>query len=120
MSELEREKGQYLGTEVNGRWWKTYRRDGLSLRGNGHYWIENDALMFHRLLTKEPFRIPLAAITGARIGSRHGGKWLAGSPIVKIDWTASDGTRLSNGIGVRQREAAEALVELLRQLTEDT
>jgi len=104
-----------VGTEVNGRWWKTYRRDGFFLRGNGHYWIENDALLFHRMLTKEPFRISLAAITGARIGSWHAGKWLAGSPIVKIEWIAGDGARLSSGIGMRHRAAAEALVAELQR-----
>ena len=117
MAEPERLTGQYLGTEVDSKWWKRYRHEGLFMGGNGEYWLEDDALVFHRLLTKEPFRIPFVAMTGARIGTWHAGKWLAGGPIVKIEWTASDGTRLSSGNGMRRREAAEALVaELNRRI----
>lgn len=113
MTEPERHKGQYLGTEIDGKWWKRYRKDGFFLRGNGHYWLEPDVLAFHRLLTSEPLRIPFSAVVSVRIGSWHAGKWLAGSPIVKIDWTAPDGTRLSSGIGMRHRASAEALVATL-------
>ena len=111
MAEPERHKGQYLGTEIDGKWWKRYRKDGFFVRGNGHYWLEPDALAFHRLLTNEPLRIPFSVITGARIGSWHAGKWLLGSPIVKIDWLSPDGARLTSGIGMRHRADAEALVD---------
>ena len=118
MSEPERQSGQYLGTEIDGRWWKAYRRDGFFLRGNGRYWLDADAFVFLRHLTKEPFRIPFAAISGARIGSWHAGKWLAGSPIVKIDWTGPGGDHLSSGIGMRHRDDADALVALLLSVTD--
>ena len=89
------------------------------MRGNGHYWLEANALTFHRLLTKEPLRIPFEVITGARIGSRHAGKWLVGSPIVKIDWTSPDGVRLTSGIGMRHRSDACALIaEMQRRIFE--
>src|SRR5687768_8394364 len=119
MSESVRQSGQYLGTEIDGRWWKAYRRDGFFLRGNGRFRLEADAFVFLRHLTKEAFRIPFAAITGARIGSWHAGKWLAGSPIVKIDWTGLGGEHLSSGIGMRRREDAEALVTLLNSVTNE-
>jgi len=119
--ESERQKAQYVGTEIDGKWWKSYRTDGFLMRGNGHYWLEANALTFHRLLTKEPLRIPFEVITGARIGSRHAGKWLVGSPIVKIDWTSPDGVRLTSGIGMRHRSDADALVaELQRQIAGQT
>lgn len=119
MAEPERHKGQYLGTEIDGRWWKRYRHDGFFVRGNGHYWLEPDALVFHRLLIKEPLRIPYSAITGARIATWHAGKWLTGSPIAKIDWLATDGSRLTSGIGMRHRTDAEALmVEVQRRRNE--
>ena len=59
--------GNYAGTEVDGRWWKR-ARGPLFIKGNGHYRLEPDALVFQRLLLKEPVRVPYAAMTGARIG----------------------------------------------------
>lgn len=105
--------GSYLGTELNGKWWKRYRQDGFFVRGNGHCTLEQDALAFKRLLMKQPLRIPYGAITGVRQGTWHAGKWLAGRPIVKIDWTAPDGSAVSSGIGLGKHETAEALMTAL-------
>lgn len=109
--------GNYAGTERDGRWWKRARQDGLFVKGNGHYWLEDDALCFKRLLLKTPIRIPYTAMTGARIGAWHGGTWLAGRPIVKIAWRGADGAALGTGIGMGRRADAEALVaELERRM----
>lgn len=103
----------YAGTEVNGKWWRAYRKDGFLVRGNGRHAFTDDALTFKRLLMKEPLRIPYAAITGVRTGTWHAGKWLAGRPIVKVDWTAPDGSALSSGFGFATREMAETLIKEL-------
>ena len=105
----------YLGTELNGKWWKRYRHDGFFVRGNGVYTLEDDALTFKRLLLKEPIRIPYSAITCVQQGTWHAGKWLAGRPIVKIDWTAPDGSALSSGFGFATREMAEQLINELNE-----
>lgn len=103
----------YVGTELNGKWWKRYRRDGFFVRGNGTYALEDDAFTFKRLLLKEPLRIPYSAITGVGQGTWHAGKWLAGRPIVKIDWTGPDGSALSSGFGFATQEMAERLTRQL-------
>jgi hypothetical protein len=113
----ERQSGQYLGTEIDGHWWNTYRRHGFFLRGNGHFWLDENAFVFRRRLTSEPMRIPFHAITSIRIGAWHAGKWLADRPIVKIDSTGPNGEHLSSGVGMRRREDAEALVSLLVSIT---
>jgi hypothetical protein len=83
------------------------------MRGNGQCWIEGDSLRFHRLLTNEPLTIPLAAITGVRTGTWHAGKWLAGKPIVKIDWRNAKGRQLSSGFGFANFADSERLVQEL-------
>jgi hypothetical protein len=110
----------YAGTEVGGKWWRRTRAHGLFVKGNGHYWLEPDALVVKRLLVKEPIRIPYAAMAGATIGKAHGGTWLAGRPIVKIGWTSPEGESYSTGLGMGRRADAEALVaELQRRMAVD-
>jgi hypothetical protein len=79
-------KGNYFGTEVDGRWWRRYRRDGLFARGNGEFWMDGDGLHFLRLLTRSPIDIAWAEITGVRLGRWHAGRWGAGHPILKVDF----------------------------------
>jgi hypothetical protein len=39
VTEAEHKKrGSYLGTEVDEKWYKRYRRDGFFARGSGEYW----------------------------------------------------------------------------------
>jgi hypothetical protein len=108
----------YVGTELNGKWWKSYRKDGFFVRGNGLHTFEEDALTFKRLLMKEPLRIPYSAISGVRTGTWHAGKWLAGRPIVKVDWTAPDGSTLSSGFGFATDEMADAMLSELNRMVE--
>lgn len=106
-------KGLYVGTEIDGRWWKRYRAPGFFARGNGSYWFAEGELRFDRALTKELTRIPLAKVTEVTVGTWHAGKWLAGKPIVKVGWEA-DGEQLSSGFGFADRQSADAFVAELR------
>jgi len=101
----------YLGTEVGHKWWKRYRSEGFFMRGNGHFWLEDDAFCFTRIMLKGVLRIPIRSVTGASIGKWHGGTWFAGRPIIKIEWSNAQGDVLTTGIGVRDRETAQAVVE---------
>ena len=47
---IKKRRGHYLGTEVDGKWWSRYRKDGFFARGLGKYWIENSFLYFLRHL----------------------------------------------------------------------
>lgn len=106
-------KAQYVGTEIDGKWWKRYRAAGFFARGNGSYRFADDELRFDRALTKELTRIPLAKVTGVSFGTWHAGMWLAGKPIVKVEWEA-DGERLTSGFGFADRPSAESFVAELQ------
>mgnify|MGYP001567496802 CR=1 FL=1 len=32
-------KGNYLGTEIDEKWWKRYRSPGFFARGSGEFWM---------------------------------------------------------------------------------
>jgi hypothetical protein len=109
----DRGKAQYVGTEIDGRWWKRYRAPGFFARGNGTYRFEAGELVFDRALTKELTRISLVEVMDVTFGTWHAGTWLAGKPIVKVTWE-HDGARLSSGFGFVDRPSAEAFVAGLR------
>ncbi len=96
-------KGHYLGTEIDEKWWKRYRKDRFFARGNGRYWLEEDRFCFHRSLTRSPICIPLEGMEEVRIGKWHAGRWCAGLPVLKILWS-KDGERLSSGFVVSRNE----------------
>ena len=88
--------GLYLGTEIEEKWWKRYRKDKLFARGNGKYWNDDQAFYFLRYFTKEPITIPFKNIIEFKIGKWHAGKWCFGYPILKIIWLKED-LKLSSG-----------------------
>mgnify|MGYP000283042842 CR=1 FL=1 len=63
---MGKKPGSYLGTEIEGKWWKRYREAGFFARGNGEWWIENGALCFRRQLTRTPLVIPFDEVTGEK------------------------------------------------------
>jgi len=88
--------GLYLGTEIEEKWWKRYKKDKLFARGNGKYWIDDQAFYFLRYFTKVPITIPFKNIIECKTGKWHSGKWGFGYPILKILWLKEDVT-LSSG-----------------------
>jgi hypothetical protein len=107
---MGKKPGSYLGTEIEGKWWKRYREDGFFARGNGEWWIENGALCFRRLMTRTPLVIPFDEVTEVKIGTWHAGRWILGRPIFKILWSRK-GLRLSSGFYLEgdRRRAMELL-----------
>jgi hypothetical protein len=97
-------RGHYLGTEIDGKWWRRYRGRGFFSRGSGRYWSDAEAFRFLRHLTRAPLEIPFARVSAVEIGTRHAGRWTAGIPIVKIVWE-EDGHRLSSGFVVSSERA---------------
>lgn len=91
-----RRPGHYLGTVVDGRWWKRWRRDGLFARGNGEWWMEGRVLCFRRLWTRTPIRIELGRVVAVETGAWHAGKWAGGRTVIKLVWE-DEGSRLTAG-----------------------
>jgi len=110
-----RSRGHYLGTEIDGKWWKKYRKDKFFARGNGEYWFDDTALYFHRYLTKHPIEIPFAKVVEVKIGKSHAGRWLFGTRALKLIWE-KHGVKLSSGFVVsRNRQETEAVMADLKR-----
>jgi len=105
-----RRKGHYLGTEINEKWWKRFKKNKFFARGNGEYWIDDTALYFRRYLIKNPIVIPFAEIIEMKFGKSHAGRWLLGSQVLKLNWEKDD-MKLSSGfIFSRNQQETEAVM----------
>ncbi len=110
-----RRKGHYLGTEIDEKWWKRYKKDKFFARGNGQYWIDDTALYFRRYLTKDPVVIPFAKFNEVKIGKSHAGRWLLGPRVLKLIWE-KDGMKLSSGFIIsRNQQETEAIMADLKR-----
>ena len=108
-------KGHYLGTVIDEKWWKRYKKDKFFARGNGEYWFDDTTFYFRRYLTKNPIKIPLSKVAEIRLGKSHAGRWLLGTPVVKFIWE-KDGLQLSSGFLVsRDKHEVESLLSDLKQ-----
>ena len=109
-------KGHYLGTVIDEKWWKRYKKDKLFARGNGKYWFDETTFYFLRYLTKQPIQIPLRKIIRFEIGKSHAGRWLFRQIVLKIIWE-KDGALLSSGfIVARDQQETEKLMAALKRL----
>jgi len=109
-------KGHYLGTVIDEKWWKRYKRDKLFARGNGKYWYDEISFYFLRYLTKQPIQIPLHKIIRFEIGKSHAGRWLFKQKVLKILWK-KDSLLLSSGfIVARNRQETEGVMAALKRL----
>lgn len=107
--------GHYLGTEIDGKWWRRYRRDRMFARGNGTWRQDATALHFKRFFLKS-FAIPFAAVTDVQLGKWHAGRWAAGYPVIKLIWR-KDGLCLGSGfVLTRSLDEAEALRKVFLDL----
>jgi hypothetical protein len=113
---IEKRRGHYLGTEIDGKWWRRYRKDGFFVRGLGEYWIENSFLYFHRYLTLNPIVISLCDVCEVKIGKWHSGSWAGGKPVVKILWE-KDNRKLCSGfvLSADKKETESILSGQVRQ-----
>ena len=111
-----RHKGHYLGTEIDEKWWKRYKKNKFFARGNGEYWFDETAFYFRRYLTKHPIKIDLEKIVEMKIGKSHAGRWLLGSRVLKLIWQEED-QLLSSGFIVSRshRETEAVMADLQRQ-----
>ena len=110
---MEKRKGHYLGTEIDGRWWKRYRADGFFARGSGEWWFDEEYFYFRRYLTKQPIKIPRRRIIRITNGYWHAGKWAAGIPILKMVWER-DTLKLCSGFAVSKKKTE--IMQLVEQL----
>jgi hypothetical protein len=112
---MDRRRGHYLGTEIDGKWWKRYTKERFFARGNGEYWYDDEAFYFLRYLAQDPIVIPFGTVSAAKAGTWHAGRWGSGNLIVKLLW-AHQGQSLSSGfILSHQKPEALRLLDEIRQ-----
>jgi hypothetical protein len=110
---MEKALGHYLGTEIDGQWWRRYAGAGFFARGIGEYWLDGSGLSFLRILLKIPLVIPFASMRSVKLGTFHSGRWNLGRPVVKIEWE-QDRQLLSSGFVVANDwPRAQAFAQLL-------
>ncbi|MDW7761628.1 MAG: hypothetical protein SCM96_13470 [Acidobacteriota bacterium] len=98
MDTMEKKRGHYLGTEIDGKWWRRYAKDGLLARGIGEFGMD------------ESFMIAFRDVLDVKVGKWHSGKWAGGQPVVKIIWKKADRKRWFSRSGItcsRLRTAPE-------------
>jgi hypothetical protein len=100
---VNRARGNYLGTEIDGKWWRRYTGQGWFARGNGDYWYDDEAFYFLRLLASDPIAIPLDEVREVEVGTWHSGRWAGGRPILKVFWR-HEGQTLGSGFALAARE----------------
>lgn len=93
---MEKRKGHYLGTEIEEKWWKRYRKKPFLGRGWGEYWQDEEGFHFLRYLAKAPISIAYRQVVGVKTGKWHSGRWAGGKIVLKIIWE-EQGQRLSSG-----------------------
>jgi hypothetical protein len=105
--------GKYFGTEINEKWWKRYRQQKMLARGSGTFWSDDQAILFHRKLTREPITIPFRNIIGFKVGKWHAGQWGGGAEVLKVLWR-KESQKLSSGFVVSgfEKSADELIGEL--------
>jgi hypothetical protein len=113
-----RRPGHYLGTEIDEKWWKRYRKNKFLARGKGEYWFEGEVLHFRRYLTKNPIKIPLARLIDVKIGRSHAGQLSLKSLVLKLIWE-NEGMVLSSGfIFSRHKKETETLMAEFKRFVE--
>jgi hypothetical protein len=100
---MEKSKGHYLGTAIDGKWWKRYMGKDFFARGNGEYWYDEQAFYFQCYLTRRPLVIPFQHVRAVQLGRSHCGRWACGAPVVKLIWQDEE-LSLSSGFVLSRRE----------------
>ncbi|MBD3404453.1 hypothetical protein GF420_16295 [candidate division GN15 bacterium] len=115
---MEKRRGHYMGTELDEKWYRRYKKEGFFARGLGDWWIENNIFRFHRIMLKKDLEIPLARVRAIELGRWHGGQWAGRKRVLKFIWE-HEGRRLSSGFVLTRssEDAARLREELERQIT---
>jgi hypothetical protein len=107
-----------MGTELDEKWYRRYKKKGFFARGLGDWWIENNIFRFHRIMLKKDLEIPLARVRAIELGRWHGGQWAGRKRVLKFIWE-HEGRRLSSGFVLTRSsaDAARLREKLERQIT---
>ncbi len=115
---MEKLKGYYFGTVIDGKWWKKYFRYTFISRGLGRYWQTDDGIHFLRYLTKRSLFIPYDKMCDIKISASHGGKWAHGKPVLNIIWN-NEGKHLSSGFFIEDKKMTLEIQKIVEETVRD-
>ena len=96
MNAIQKKRGQYLGTEVDHKWWQRYSKDGFFTPGIGEYWIKDGSLFFQHRTRQKPISLPLRDIVEIVLCPCSRRSRDSRNPVLKLTWK-KDGKWLSSG-----------------------
>ena len=118
-NESGKKPGHYLGTEIDGKWWRRYRQEGFFARGNGEWRYDGNAFYFEKYPGGGEITIPWQTVIEFESGRWHAGRWAGGLPVVKIFWQ-KEGQWLSSGFLLsNRREEVENILSRLKQMSKE-
>lgn len=114
MNAVRKNRGQYLGTEIDHKWWRRYSKGGFFTRGIGEYWIKDGSLYFQHYSRQKPFRLPIQDIVEIALCPWERRTRSGWTPIIKLIWQ-KDGRWLSSVFALSGNlDEASGLVANLR------
>ena len=96
MNAIQKRRGQYLGTEVDHKWWQRYSKEGFFTPGIGEYWIKDGSLFFQHRTRQKPISLPLQEIVEIVLCPCSRRSRDSRNPVLKLTWK-KDGKWLSSG-----------------------
>jgi hypothetical protein len=114
MNTIQKKPSQYLGTEIDHKWWRRYSKGGFSTRGIGEYWIKDGSLFFQHRARQKPICFPLQNIVEVILCPCKQRFRIGNKPVIKLVWQMgnrwlSSGFALSEGM-----EEASGLLASMR------
>jgi hypothetical protein len=99
MNAIRKNRGQYLGTEIDHKWWRRYSKGGFSTRGIGEYWIKDGSLHFQHRTRQQPIRLPIKDIVEIILCPCKKRTRIGQTPVIKLVWKKDD-TWLTSGFAI--------------------
>jgi len=99
MNAIRKNRAQYLGTEIDHKWWQRYSKGGFFTRGIGEYWIKDGSLYFQHRSKQKPIRLPIRDIVEIALCPWERRTNSGCTPIIKLVWR-KDGRWLSSSFAL--------------------
>jgi hypothetical protein len=99
MNTIQKKRGQYLGTEIDHRWWQRYSEDGFFTRGFGEYWIQDGTFHFQHQVRQNPIKLPLQKIVEIVLHPCNRRAKIGVMQIIELIWQ-KDGLWLSSSFAL--------------------
>jgi hypothetical protein len=99
MNTIQKKRGQYLGTEIDHKWWQRYSEEGFFTRGTGEYWIKDGTFYFQHQVRQKPIKLPLQDIVEIALHPCNRRTKIGVMQIIELVWQ-KDGLWLSSSFAL--------------------